>query len=126
MKKLVICALLSVLAFPVAAQEDKKLESVTITDSNLRIIVPSKRYRMMPEEFYNFKGSYDLSNGMTLTLSDRGYRMYAKLNNQEWHQIVAIAENAFVALDEKLKMRIDLKDNGDVGGEVLIAVPLAS
>jgi hypothetical protein len=126
MKKLAICALLSVLSFPVVAQEDKKVESVTITDSNLRIIVPSKRYRMLPEEFYNFKGSYDLSNGMTLSLSDRGSRMYAKLNNQDWHQIVAIAENAFVALDEKLKMRIDLKDNGEVSGEVLIAVALPS
>jgi hypothetical protein len=124
MKKLFLCALLSALSLPVVAQTGDKVESVTITDTNLRITVPAKRYRMLPEEFYNFKGAYDLSNGMTLTLSSRGFGMYAKLSNQDWHKIVAIAPNAFVALDEQLKIRIDLHDNGDVSGEVLMVVPM--
>ena len=39
-------------------------------------------------------------------------------------RIVATGPSSFVALDRKLSVRIDLKPDGDVGGEVLIAMPV--
>jgi hypothetical protein len=105
-----------------ARQTVSDVDTVTISP-NLQITLPGKTFRMWPEQFYEFKGGYELSNGMTLVLFNIGHGMYAKLNGEDSHRIVATAANTFVALDKQLKMTIDRKENGEVSGEVLFVVP---
>ena len=129
MKKSIVF-FLALSALPLAAQTqaqtEKELETVTITESAEKITIPNRLYKMWPEEFYKFKGGYDLSNGQVLALFDRGRRMYAQIGDQPRHEIVATAQNAFVALDRQLKMRIDLHDNGEASGELYMVVPAQS
>lgn len=105
-----------------AAQTKSDVDTVTISP-NFQITLPEKTFRMWPEQFHEFKGGYQLSNGMTLVLFNIGHGMYAKLGGQESHRIVATAANTFVALDKQLKMTIDLKENGEASGEVLFVAP---
>lgn len=122
MRKQMLMAVLAALSLSAVAQEVSDIDTVTISPE-LRITVPAKIYRMSPDQFYQFKGAYELSNGMTLSLFNRGRWMYARLNDGERHEIVATSHNAFVAKDQQLQMRIDLHDNGDVSGELLMVVP---
>lgn len=46
----------------------------------------------------------------------------AKLRNESAESIVATSDNSFESKESLLKVRIDLKDNGDVGGEVQIPI----
>ena len=78
---------------------------------------------MAREDFQQFAGAYDLSNGDTLQLRRAGGIMYARIGNQPEHRIVATSRNAFVALDRQLKVRIDHHDDGSVGGELVMVVP---
>jgi hypothetical protein len=121
MKKHILLIIFSALSLSVIAQDETGIETVKISPEPA-ITVPAKLYKMWPEEFQQYKGAYDLSNGMTLSIINRGRAMFARLNNQEWHEIVAISPNEFVSLDRQLKMRIDIRDNGDVSGEVLMPV----
>ncbi|KQV85894.1 hypothetical protein ASD15_30185 [Massilia sp. Root351] len=77
-------------------------------------------------DFGAFKGGYELSNGQVLVLKRVGTRMYAEVGEMGLHQIVAVSPNTFVALDQKLKVRIDIDRRGDVGGELLMVVPGSS
>ncbi|WP_295751394.1 hypothetical protein [Undibacterium sp.] len=122
MNKLFVISALSVLSFVASAQTATEVETVRISGEQ-SIVLPSETYAMRSDEFYKFKGSYSLSNGMSLSLFERGRSMFAQIDDQERHQIVATASNAFVAKDQQLKMRIDLKDNGEVGGELFYLAP---
>ena len=81
-------------------------------------------------DFDDFKGAYDLANGKMLSLFSQGQRMFAQVDGQERTEmrteIVAAARNVFVALDEKMKITVQHKWNGDVGGELLWVVPAQS
>ena len=95
------------------------------TLGDVEVTVPGKKaapvvatYKMWPEELKPFKGEYFLSNGMTLFVTGQGRRMFAQVDRQTRREVVATAPGKFVALDRKLSMHIDLKDNGDVGGEL--------
>ncbi|MBI3283523.1 MAG: hypothetical protein HYZ65_01545 [Burkholderiales bacterium] len=123
MKKLILFSLLSALSLMTTAQTASDVETVTIARPHYTITMPEKTYRMPMYQFEGeFKGAYDLSNGMTLSLFNIGYTMYAKIGGQERHEIVATAADTFVARDRKLQMRIENHPNGDVSGEVLMAV----
>jgi hypothetical protein len=104
------------------AQTRQDGESVTIPAPHLQIVVPERTYRMDRSDFYEYSRAYELSNGQTLTLRHNGFAMYASLDGEE-HRIVATGRNAFVALDRKLQVKIELQPDGSAGGEVLIAVP---
>jgi hypothetical protein len=127
MKKSIVAALLGALSvgaawLPASAQTEQQGDTVTIPAPTLRIDAPVKRY-MSEMEFSAFKGGYDLSNGEVLTLKRVGNRMYAEVGDWGQHQIVAVSKDTFVALDQKLKVRIDINNFGDVGGELLMVVP---
>lgn len=49
--------------------------------------------------------------------------MYARIDNGQWHKLVAAAPNTFVALDRQLKMEINLLDDEKVSGWVTMVVP---
>lgn len=122
MKKFALVSILSTLSLVAVAQNASTSDTVTISGTERTISLPSQYYKMWPVEFYEYKGAYSLSDGKSLTLFSRGQKMYAKVQDQDAHEIVAAASNVFVALDEKLKMRIDLHDDGSVGGELLMLV----
>lgn len=122
MKKLVLISLLSLVSMTATAQTAPSDETATIIGAMPRIELPTQIHRMDSDEFYKFRGSYDLSNGKTLSLYNRGLKMYGAVDNQERHEIVATSANAFVALDRQMKMRIDFHDDGSVGGELVMVV----
>ena len=125
MKTIILSTLLGLSATCLAASaqtlpQDKTVE---VPGHSLRIDVPDQPHYMLREDFLNFAGAYDLSNGDTLQLRRSGSIMYARIGNQPEHRIVATSRNAFVALDRQLKVRIDHHDDGSVGGELVMVVP---
>jgi hypothetical protein len=99
-------------------------DRVTIPAPRLTIDLPERTYMMDSSEFREFRGTYTLSDGRQLRMRSFGRLMFAEVGEEGEHRLVAANRNTFVALDRKLKIRIDLADNGDVGGEVLMAVPM--
>jgi hypothetical protein len=114
-------AVLCIASMGAQAQIDDR---VTIPAPRLTIDLPERTYMMDSSEFREFRGTYTLSDGRQLRMRSFGRLMYAEVGEEGEHRLVAANHNTFVALDRKLKVRIDLADNGDVGGEVLMAVPM--
>lgn len=125
MKKIILFSVLSALSLSGMAQSTQQVETITISKSVTEIEAPDRTYWMPPERFYQFLGSYDLANGQTLSLFERGTFKYAQVSDQPRHRIVATGKNTFVALDRQLKMRIDLKEDGEASGELYMVVPAA-
>jgi len=114
-------AVLCIASMGAQAQIDDR---VTIPAPRLTIDLPERTYMMDSSEFREFRGTYTLSDGRQLRMRSFGRLMYAEVGEEGEHRLIAANHNTFVALDRKLKVRIDLADNGDVGGEVLMAVPM--
>lgn len=76
-------------------------------------------YKMSPIEFKNYDLDYKLSNGMALYLST-GFKkkMFAQVDNQTMHEIVAVSPGVFVALDGKLFLNLQLDSSGNASGEL--------
>ncbi|WP_219118789.1 hypothetical protein [Janthinobacterium sp. UMAB-56] len=126
MKTIILSTLLGLAAataMVATAQTLPQGNTVEVPGNALRIEVPAQPRHMMREDFQQFAGAYDLANGDTLQLRRAGAIMYARIGNQDEHRIVATGRNSFVALDRQLKVRIDLHDDGSVGGEVVMVVP---
>ena len=127
MKTLTLMLTLSVLPFismstmAQTASTDQTAPDINTTVTVSGIGVPRHPYPMGQNEFYKFKGSYDLANGNTLSLFNRGNLMFAKISGQQWHCIVASAPNTFVSRDHMMKVRFEPRENGDMGGELLLA-----
>jgi hypothetical protein len=126
MKRLLRFSMLGVLAVSALAQSAQDLGSVRIP-SNQRIELPSKIYRMWPEDFDKYRRIYDLSNGQTMSmtraLQPLGRKMYAKVGDGPRTEIVAVAPNVFVALNKQLKITLEETAWDDFRGEVLMVVP---
>jgi hypothetical protein len=123
MKKLLLAALMGAACAGAVAQQSETVTIPAPTQTISAIEAPTQRVYMGEMEFGAFKGGYDLSNGQVLTLTRKGSRMYAEVGDLGAHQIVAVSQNTFVALDQKLKVRIELDAPGNVGGELLMVVP---
>lgn len=121
MKNLLLLPLLSIVSVGAIAQSTQAVDSVNVPANIQRIEVPARAYHMSQMDFGEYRGSYDLSNGQILTLSTRGLRMYAELDDGEKSEIVATGTRSFVATDQRLKMRFERQASGDLGGELLIA-----
>ncbi len=123
MKKLAFAFMLNALSFAAMAQTAPETETITIAGYEKSISLPGSYHKMWPNEYLEYQGAYMLSNGKTFSVFSKGTKMYAKMEDQERHEIVATAPNVFVALDEKMKMRVDLHDDGNVSGELVMLVP---
>lgn len=125
MKKLLLAALMGAVCVGAQAQQSETVTIPAPAQTISAIEAPTQRVYLTDMEFGSYKGGYDLSNGQVLMLTRKGSRMYAQVGDQDEHQVVAVAHNTFVALDQKLKVRIDL-DTGvgsGIGGELLMVVP---
>lgn len=125
MKTIILSTLLGIAAAGInaSAQSLPENQVVEVPSHSLHIDLPQHPRLMLREEFRQFAGAYDLSNGDTLQLRRAGGVMYARIGSQEEHRIVATGHNSFVALDRQLKVRIDHHDDGSVGGELLMVIP---
>ncbi|WP_338678606.1 hypothetical protein OPV09_14885 [Janthinobacterium sp. TB1-E2] len=127
MKTWILAGTLGVCALLANAQSLPDSQTVVVPGGRLQTIeMPVHKHFMTAERFAPFRGGYELANGQVLYLrnaSSIGAIMYARIDGQEEHRIVATDNNSFVALDRQLAMRIDLRDDGSVGGEVLMLVP---
>ena len=97
--------------------------TVEVPALSLRITPPAQPRYISREDFQPYAGEYTLANGQTLRLRQYGGLLYAKVGNGEEHRIVAAAPNLVVALDRKLKVRIDRRDDGTLNGELVMMVP---
>lgn len=113
MKQLLLVVALGVLALPVQAQD---VDQVRVAGQKLTTPLP--HYKMWKDDFKPFKGEYTLSNGLILTVSSSGQKKFAQVGNLAKHEIVPVGPDRFEALDAKLSLHIDLRDNGSVGGEL--------
>ncbi|KAB0324986.1 hypothetical protein O3297_06435 [Janthinobacterium sp. SUN128] len=127
MKTWILAGTLGVCALLANAQTLPDSQTVVVPGGRLHTIeLPAHRHFMSAESFAPFRGGYELSNGQVLYLRNAGSigaMMYARIDDQEEHRIIATGSDSFVALDQQLAMRIDLRDDGSVGGEVLMRVP---
>ncbi|MGK5080835.1 hypothetical protein [Janthinobacterium sp. HLX7-2] len=127
MKTWILAGTLGVCALLANAQSLPDNQTVFVPGGRMQTIeLPAHRHIMSAEEFSPFRGGYELANGQVLHLRNTGIIgaiMYARIDDQEEHRIVAASRDTFVALDRQLAMRIDLRDDGSVGGEVLMQVP---
>lgn len=97
--------------------------TVEVPALSLRITPPAQPRYISREDFQPYAGEYTLASGQTLRLRQYGGLLYAKVGDGEEHRIVAAAPNLFVALDRKLKVRIDRRDDGTLKGELVMMVP---
>ena len=126
MKTWILAGTLGACALLANAQSLPDSQTVVIPGGRLQTIeLPAHRHFMNAQDFAPFRGGYELANGQVLHLRNAGSigAMYARIDDQDEHRIVAATSNSFVALDRQLAMRIDLRDDGSVGGEVLMMVP---
>ena len=126
MKIVILAALAGMLAFApttYAQQEEQETTSVPVRAPELSIELPATYKKMWPDRYDEYRGSYNLANGQTLSIRSFGYNMYAYVDRDRWHKIVAVAPNTFVALDRKLKMEINLLGEDDANGWVTMVVP---
>jgi hypothetical protein len=126
MKNIIKFSLIGALSiFSLAQAAD--IDTVTVTP-NKNELFAHQNYPMRSDEFYKFKREYQLSNGMTLTLSmsDVGSLMYAQLNDQPKERIVATNSNTFLSRQSNLKMHINVRSDDEVSGEVYIPVGVAA
>lgn len=126
MNKLILASLLGVSSLAAFGQTVTPSETVTVAGHALRIDAPTHVRYMDENEFYPYKATYTLANGQELTLTARGRRMYAEVDQLGKHRIVATSANSFTALDQQLQMTINLLPNDNVTGELLMVVPESS
>ncbi|HSY29451.1 MAG TPA: hypothetical protein VK832_18215 [Burkholderiaceae bacterium] len=119
MKHLVLISILGALSLTAMAQGDNSSETITISGAKTDLVHQSRP--MSSDEFSQFAGSYELSNGNSLALFSRGQLKFAAVHGGAWHEIVATSSNSFIAKDKKLQMTINHNANGDVSGELLMA-----
>ncbi|MES2756327.1 MAG: hypothetical protein V4693_03045 [Pseudomonadota bacterium] len=121
MKRLLLAIGLGTLALAATAQTEPEDTSVRIPGYQIQL--PAQPYRLMPGDFNDFKGAYDMSNGDSLVLRQYARTMYAQVGDGPRTEIVAAARNEFVSVDQRLKMTLNKHDDGLVTGELLMAAP---
>lgn len=92
----------------------------------LTLALPEQHRKMWPADYRDYVRQYSLSNGMTMRIFPSGNNMYAALDNGEWHKLVSSKGNTFTALDQRLAMRIQLLDNDEAAGDLVLMLPVRS
>jgi hypothetical protein len=123
MKNTLIFAIAIAASPMAAAQMLPPPRSVDVAALSLRIMPPAQSRYMSRADFQAYAGDYALANGQTLRLRQQGGELYARVGDGEEHRIVAAAVNVFVALDRKLKVRIERRNDGTVKGELVMLLP---
>lgn len=90
--------------------------------SDQKVLIPAskevQRVYMSPDEFGKYKGAYDLSNGKTLYLIRKATRLYARVDEQNEHEITRAGSGKFQALDGKMWMELVWANDDSVSGSL--------
>jgi len=116
MKQFFAAAGLCVLAASAVAQSS--------TGADQSVVVPAQKQMQLerklisPQEFYQYQGSYALSNGQTLTLSRGAVRLYAQIGQQPRQEVQWYGDGKFSAADGSVSMNIVWLDDDTASGEL--------
>lgn len=119
MKRLLLSILLGGFALSALAQDAADRSSSASAND---IALPAHAYKMFPEDWDVYKGKYFMSNGESMVLRRVGLRMYAEVAGGAPQQLVAAAENVFVAIDQRLKITLVDEGLGHITGQVVMVV----
>jgi hypothetical protein len=75
--------------------------------SVMSVNVPGTAYKLTPAEFNGVAGSYKLANGSTLRVSTSQRKVWAEIDGANKTQLVPVAQNTFVALEDNSKVEFD-------------------
>lgn len=115
--------LLSILLGGPALFANAQDASNVLSAINYDIALPAQPHKMFPQDWDVYQGKYFLSNGHTMVLRRAGLRMYAKVAGAPPQQLVAVAGNVFVAVDQRLKVTLVDEGLGRVAGQVVMVAP---
>ncbi len=121
LKRFFLAICLGAVALTATAQTAPEDAAVRIP--GYRIALPQQPYRLMPGDFNDFKGAYAMSNGQTMVLRQYGRTLFAEIGDEPRTEIIAVARNQFVSVDEQLRMTLNRSFDGLVNGELLMALP---
>jgi len=116
MKRYFAAAGLFVLAASAAAQSSTGADQSVVVPAQKQVQL--ERKLISPQEFYQYQGSYALSNGQTLTLSRGAVRLYAQIGQQPRQEIQWHGDGKFSAADGSLDMSIVWVDDDTATGEL--------
>lgn len=116
MKRFFAAAGLCVLAAAAAAQSSTGADQSVVVPAQKQM--KSERKLISPQEFYQYQGSYALSNGQTLTLSRRAVRLYAQVGQQPRQEVQWYGDGNFSAADGSLSMHIVWLDDDTATGDL--------
>ena len=74
--------------------------------------VPRASYYVTPEEFIDLGGSYALDNGAHMKFTRHQNKYFAEVDGVEQTEVFPVAQNVFVAKDNKIKMAFQPDDSG--------------
>ncbi|MET3108113.1 hypothetical protein AAKU67_002443 [Oxalobacteraceae bacterium GrIS 2.11] len=117
--KLSIIGALGIFSSVQASEIDRVTVTADKAESSLQ-----QHYPMAESDFYPFLKTYELSNGMTLTLSNLGSLLVAQLNGGPKEHIVATSRHSFISKTSGLQLQIRLEDDR-VSGEVYLPMTTA-
>lgn len=111
---LVAASALSALSLPAAAQDHSQpITSVPVAGQR------GGAYKMDADQYHEFKGGYSLSNGKVLHLVGSHRSMFAYVDDQPIHRIVATGPHSFAAVGHLMTMTLDISDPFAVSGELI-------
>ena len=125
MKATILTALLCALPCVVAAQSVEQGDSTVRVPAPLSIDLPARALSSALTNWDVYKGAYDLSDGRTISLTQRGRTMYAEIDGRDKVQVIAADMNTFVAMDRSMKLNLNRNIEGEVRGDVLLSSPAA-
>lgn len=73
---------------------------------------PMAPYRLDSEGFADYKGTYELSNGKYMVVSNRGRRFYAEIDGERRAELIPVGRNVFIGRDADMIMMFDEVFNG--------------
>ncbi|HEY9104523.1 hypothetical protein [Chitinimonas sp.] len=126
MKKLIWSALLLTPFLAMAEQPSDTDDSPVQITGSLRspsISLPEAYSTMHPSDYYDYLRTYDLANGMELTVYGYRNRVYAAVGDQPRHELVAAGPSTFYARDGAMKMSVELLGQYEAQGELQMVVP---
>lgn len=125
MKKLILPALLLAPFLALAGPSDTDDSPVQITGSlrGTGIAVPAAQMAMHPSDYYDYLRTYELANGMELSVYGVRNRVYASVGDQPRHELVATGPSTFYAKDGTMMMSVELLGQYEARGELQVILP---
>jgi hypothetical protein len=67
-------------------------------------------------DLQDFRGQYDLADGRLLTVTQRGNKLFVRMNDEPEIEVVPAGDGVFVTRWGKVRLEFDQRANGSVAG----------